>query len=435
MSPAVVALWVAAVLAAAAAAVVISDLETPHDEPVRAGADAVSKARVKPVAARDFADSVGVNIHLTYRTTPYGDFERVLSSLEDLGVRHVRDGLVVGRPDQEERLNRLADAGIRSTLIMGAPKVDTVADQIAVLERNLRVAEAIEGPNEYDVAGDPNWAPALRRYQRDLYAQVNANPALRDLGVLGPTVARTGNVDVLDGMRDAMDTANIHPYPGGGPPEPALARAHELLTKSTRRSDAVATETGYHNALKAGKGHPGVTEAVAADYLPRLFLSAYADGFRRTYWYELVDVAAGDPGREANFGLLRADFEPKPAFTALKNLMRLVSDSGKAAGARRRLRMSISSSPRPVRRLLLQKADGTYLLALWQELRLSGGARARLDERPARLRVELPQAVARATVYRPSRSSRPVTRLRGVKRIPVALGADAVVVHVARSAP
>ena len=47
-----------------------------------------------PVSADSIADSVGVNIHLHYDNTVYGNFPLIQSLLTDLGVRHTRDGLI-----------------------------------------------------------------------------------------------------------------------------------------------------------------------------------------------------------------------------------------------------------------------------------------------------------------------------------------------------
>src|SRR6202521_402282 len=41
--------------------------------------------------ADSLVDSIGVNIHMTYSTTAYGDVTAVKKMLSKLGVRHVRD--------------------------------------------------------------------------------------------------------------------------------------------------------------------------------------------------------------------------------------------------------------------------------------------------------------------------------------------------------
>ena len=46
------------------------------------------------VPADRLADSVGVNVHLHHTDTGYGDFELIKWLLAQLGVGHVRDGLI-----------------------------------------------------------------------------------------------------------------------------------------------------------------------------------------------------------------------------------------------------------------------------------------------------------------------------------------------------
>jgi hypothetical protein len=427
MRRAVLALWVAAGAAIVLAVIVLAGVGS-SGRSGSGGGSSRSAGGMTPVAAHAFADSIGVNVHLTYNTTPYGDFGRVLASLQKLGVHHIRDGLVPNRPDQIERFKQLAAAGIRADVIMGAPNSINLAQLIGDLKRARPAVEAVEGPNEYDISGDPHWRQSLIRYQRALYGRVREDPTLRDLTVFGPTVVTTRDFDVNGALRGAMNLANAHPYAGGGPPEPALRQNGTLLARAAGTSALVATEVGYHD--DRGPDQPGnlsVSEGVAADYLPRLFLSAYGDGYRRTYWYELVNTGADPTKPDQNYGLLRADFAPKPAFGALQNLMRLVSDPKDSKV--HALPLSISQPPGQVRRLLLEKSDGTYLLALWRELPLSAAGRKAADERPASVRVRLPDKADQVSLFRPSRSPRPVATWRHAATVAVPMRGDAVILQ------
>jgi hypothetical protein len=428
MRRAVLALWIVAAAAAVIALVVLMGVVPGgHDDN---GGRSAARGGAAPVPARAFADSVGVNLHLTYTSTPYGNFPRVLAALRQLGVHHIRDGLVPNRPDQVQRFKQLAASGIRTSVIMGAPNANDLDQEFASLHQARSAVDAVEGPNEYDVSGDPNWRRSLVRYQRELYTRIRQDPSLRPLPVIGPTVVTTQHFDVFAAMRGAMNFANAHPYPGGGPPEPALRMNSVPLRRAAGTNRLVATETGYHDDLGPDPpGNPSVSPAVAADYLPRLFLSAYGEGYRRTYWYELVNTGSDPHKPDENYGLLRANFAPKPAFGALRNLMRLVSDPGEGDTTTQPLALSISQSPSQVRRLLLEKRDGTYMLALWRELPLSGDGAQAADARPASVRIRLPRQAAQVTVFRPSRSAAPVATLHDVSTVPVSLPGDAVIVR------
>src|SRR5262245_3506764 len=71
------------------------------------------------VAADKFGDSRGVNVHLHYDGTLYADnFELIESRLLELGVRHVRDGMVdTTWQDYYERHMTLGRSGIKGTFI------------------------------------------------------------------------------------------------------------------------------------------------------------------------------------------------------------------------------------------------------------------------------------------------------------------------------
>ena len=127
-----------------------------------------------------------------------------------------------------------------------------------------------------------------------------------------------------------------------------------------------ATELGYSNALAAPAGQQPVSEYAGAVYLLREFLGNYQAGIARTYAYELIDDAADptDANIQDHYGLLRADYTPKPAFTALENLLALVGDQppGPLAG----LAVSPTQGPGDLHQLVLQQSPGSYVVVLWR---------------------------------------------------------------------
>ena len=88
----------------------------------------------------------------------------------------------------------------------------------------------------------------------------------------------------------------------------------------------------------------------------------FKNGFQETFFYQLLDEPSSPPG----FGLLRSDMSQKPAFTALSNLLKLLSDQG-GTFTPGSLPYSIAGADSNVDHLLLQKSDGTYWLILWLE--------------------------------------------------------------------
>src|SRR5207244_4299220 len=132
----------------------------------------------------------------------------------------------------------------------------------------------------------------------------------------------------------------------------------------------------------------------------------------RTFDYELLDEHPDPPRQniEANFGLLRNDFSEKPAFVALKRLIALLRDPGPSfkPGS---LGYTIKGAPSTLRQVLLQKRDGSFDLAIWNEVSIWDPATAK-PLRPADQsdQVVFTEPVRRVDVYRPSRLDRPLER-------------------------
>ncbi|MGK2936549.1 MAG: hypothetical protein ACSLFR_01905, partial [Solirubrobacteraceae bacterium] len=98
---------------------------------------------------------------------------------------------------------------------------------------------------------------------------------------------------------------------------------------------------------------------------------------------------------EAHFGLLRQDFSMKPAAVRMRNLMRLV-DPAATAGTAAALDFTLQGDLTGVERVLLRRADGMFVLAVWQKARVYDEYARREIGVPARaltLRTAAPMAV------------------------------------------
>jgi hypothetical protein len=393
---------------------------------------------VTPVSADAFYNSVGVSIHMSFWDTVYGQADRVAGALADLGVRHVRDGMWHSTVrDWNRRLYDqqavVARRGMKFTYGFDLrPESGTVSQRLGVIAGRLAgTAEAIEGPNEPDLYEAGDWLARLRRFMPELYDAVkhNPNPAIRSLPVLGPSFA-VGGEGAFGGNAKAMDLGNIHPYTGCQSPTPAhlrfVAGAYAPVSGGKKWW---ATEAGFNTALNSppnGNVQPPCDERTGAVYTLRTLLEHFKFGIARTFLYELIDLRP-DPGKvdaESNFGLLRNDFSPKPAFTAVKNLLRIVGSSG-------------PSKPRPTpfsakgcRSLLIERGDGTYLAFLWRlDSVWDRDARRPIVVPPKRVKVSVPDA-SWARLVRPldSTTETPVA-LRG-HQVELDLGGDPVALHL-----
>lgn len=381
-------------------------------------------AEVGARSADSFVDSIGVNTHTYYDDTAYYTrFDTVVERLRELGVRHVREGLMTGREDQYRMLNELAADGIRSTLIMGEPELgaDGLAELLATVKTKLPGAvEAVEGPNEYDSRGVPDWAAKLSAYQQQLYAGVKSDPALAALPVIGPSVVQKRNQEALGNISGSLDFGNVHPYPLDQPPERNVSSYLARAALNSGSKPVMATESGYHNTPGWTGEQPPVSEAAAATYMPRLFLDYFERGYARTFAYELLDQGADPSQRDANWGLLRADLSPKPAFTAIRNLISVLADPGPSF-APESLSYELGGDRAGLHQLLLQKRDGSFYLALWREQSVANGPVDVSPPAPSTVRVRLDRPVLEAQRFDPTGSAgaTPVGQSGGELSVPV----------------
>ena len=397
--------------------------------PASAGA-----APVQAKSAASFIDSIGVNTHTYYSDTVYASqFGTVEQRLRELGIHHIRENLVPNRPDQYQHLNELAAAGIKSTLILGAPEDGSagLGKLTSVLGSELRGSvDAVEGPNEYDLHGGADWMSKLAPYQSQLYSAIKSNPALSSLPVIGPSLGNT-NSDGSD-VSGSLDYGNIHSYPNGEEPESNVSRMLSMARDMSGSKPVTATETGYHTAVNWSGDHKPVSEAAEATYMPRLFLDYFNQGVARTFSYELVDEfpnpAQDEP--ESNFGLLRNDLSPKPAFTALRNLTTILADPD-LSFAPGSLDYTVSGDTGDLQQVLLQKSDGSYYLALWRaESVWNNQSRTPETAASGSVQVSFADDVASAEEFQPNSSSQTVRSLSTAAPLSLKIGPQVVIVRL-----
>ena len=263
-------------------------------------------------------DHVGVQLHLRWEGTPYYDLPKVIAAVRDLGVGHVRDSFNVGWPTQNAQLGQVADecgVGLTLTARMTDPIDGFVAGVAALGSRVI----AVEGVNEWDNTGRPDWAAELRAHHVALYAAVKK--AMPNMPVLAPSLADPEKAKILGPV--LCDYGNAHAYPNGPASDPWLAKCRTVASGIAAGKPVIVTETGYTNTLRDAdvKYHHPVTEAVAGGYVADLVTAHLSAGAPRVFVYELYDQQPTDTDVEHGFGLLRNDGTPKPAYVALRQLL------------------------------------------------------------------------------------------------------------------
>jgi hypothetical protein len=113
----------------------------------------------------------------------------------------------------------------------------------------------------------------------------------------------------------------------------------------------VSTETGYARGT-------GLSDAIIGRYELRTLFENLRLGVCRTYLYELID----DPTSK-NDGLLTSSFSPRPAYTAILNVLSLLKDVN--FGRPDKLDYTLTGQTQNVCQVLLQKSNGSFYLAIW----------------------------------------------------------------------
>ena len=317
-----------------------------------------------PSASDAFVDSAGVNVHLASGASLYANQSAVQSLLTTLGVRHIRDGAAIGQPSVCAAEVQLAASGVHLDLITSPQwSVAVLTPWLACLGSAV---DAVEGPNEYDLSNDPNFAATLGAYMQLLY------PAMKPLPVIAPSLTTEAAFVAVGSLAKSVDYGNVHAYFAGRNPGTTgwggtdaygtyatIAYGKNLAAITSGGKPVVSTETGYSDDPTDEYAVPAATKA---RYIARTLLEDWNAGVTRTYLYELADDG-GTPF--SHYGLVDALGNPKPAYVMLKNLLAHLTDPG-GAFATARLNYSLTA-PATVHHVLFEQRTGRYHLVLWVE--------------------------------------------------------------------
>jgi hypothetical protein len=342
--------------------------------------------------------------------------------------------------------------GVRYVLIGHNLPIDPLVSEGVTLA-NANALLAFEGPNEpnsfpitYKGAiggGSHSWIP-VAQYQRDLYAAVKANPTVKNYPVFATSVGGAENDNVgmqfltipkgagtlmPDGTRYA-DYANPHNYAKGNggcgvlqdnqawnAADPILRGCWDNLSqeygvtwykKFPGYSDAqlqtlprVTTETGW--------GTDSISEENQGKVLLNVYLAQFKRAWTYSFIYEFVD-GGGSPASQG-WGIYYSNMTPKLSATYIHNMTTILADVvSRPTGS---MNYSIPAEPPTVHDLLMQKSDGTFYLAVWDE-RVPGTGTDNLN-------VDLGGPHASVTIYDPTAGTAAVQTLTNVSSIPLTL--------------
>jgi hypothetical protein len=321
------------------------------------------------IRADAFVDSIGVNTHFENSNSPYyAQFAGMERLLVTSGIRHFRDNMSFSA-DFIAKVKELAYLKIHGTY--AAPPTVTQSQVQTYPALVYPSLEQFETPNEADDQGNANWPQTCAAFQKKFYGWVKSSPKSAAYRVLGPGLAFAGDFKYIPGLSAYMDVGNFHDYMGTynpgfpGGPWGGMKSIKNYETVTSGNKPVIATETGYGTIPGNGRNDPSVDNRTQLRYMTRLYFESLKLGISRSYSYELVDETITTKGF-LTFGLLNSNLSPKPAFTGIKSLIGALQDPGPSFNTSS-LSYNISGLS-SVHHLLMQKRNGTFVLAVWLEL-------------------------------------------------------------------
>ncbi len=241
---------------------------------------------------------------------------------------------------------------------------------------------AIEGPNEIDGSGvcSDQYCTTEVLTQAYLANGARTSGSIPSTTQIWAAASSNGHCEANtawgtaygDVFETFIDATNNHGYFGSNQPDIASTGgsvcglaplygswkyfvAAAGLEAPTSAKPVTTTETGYTDA---SGGVAPVDATTKAKYELRDVLGYFAAGSKYTFLYDLADDFSG------SYGITDQNLNPKPAYTALENLISILADPGSTyAPAKFSYALSTGSD---VSSLFLGKRDGSYWLVLWQ---------------------------------------------------------------------
>ncbi|MEM6820831.1 MAG: hypothetical protein AAF558_02655 [Verrucomicrobiota bacterium] len=363
-----------------------------------AGSPPANAAVVTAKKSDDFVDSIGINIKLD-RNVYNNNWSQVKSRFQELGIWQYRDGLklVNNSSTYRNRFQQLYnESGAKGLFVWGPWENQGKPGNQAVgaAKKGLDYVRIISGPNEpdlfwennYDNNSSTNIWQEVRNYQNSMYDALKADSATDHIVVTTPPLSTYTKADDLGNAGNIKcDRIAWHFYTGQGHPDKSeigtgITQTKNGLGKSSfPNSDMFTTEAGHNSWKTANPGNSNnssVNEVTQMRYNVRILAEHFRRGIKRTYLHQLMDLGTNPSQFNNSWGIVKADGNktPKPAFTAIKNIVSLFKERSWNSSSKTwnnpsftpgSLDYSITGSTDSVRSVLLQKSNGTFYMLVW----------------------------------------------------------------------
>ncbi len=388
--------------------------------------------------AADFIESIGINTHIDFTWTSYANTQKVIDSINYIGVKNLRDSANNSSDLGANGLwQRVADAtGAQFSAFISSNTTEGMTTRLNMVQQLAQqgIIEYIEGANEADsgfnAAGNLQLGAQFQQQVHMLGTQLGI-PVINMSFGQGWDVSSTGNYGAVGDLTAYAEYANAHTYFGTGNAPDATIDLINSATQLAAHRPVIATEMGWYTTGVQSDPN-SVSESVQAKYMLDALLYSYQTGTVKTYLYELLDRQK-DSNSDNNFGLFHADGTPKAAATALHNLTTLLADSGTGAASftTHPLNYALNGLTSSDHSMLIEKSDGTHWIALWNETRLSSATvSADIAVPNHTVTLTLPANSADITIYDPLTGTSVIQAANGVRSIDISLPDHPVLIQI-----
>lgn len=437
---------------------------------------------ITPYRAFNFLDSIGVNVQLTFGGAGGANWDnttgatnpntgsawasaqaKIAYELNYGGFRHIRQGGLEGRTDVVADINYFfAQYGITALIVQQVDSnVPNISEDMTMMRTVTPGAiEAYSGTNEW-----PSNYTKLTYNGTDYYSNGNSsgrsNTPNLNWGPIDNMVsiaALRSNVETANTLYIAASPANLsgaypwtepyvdgmdwHVYANEGIQlSPNISGAVPLARAGSPRAKRVfITETGCTDQANSGAGYGDCGNAhTQAVSIVNAEMTAYNVGGADTqsFIYELMndvtDPSGGPYNVEHNFGLFNGDGSPKTSGAAVHNMTTILADTGTNPSGFQvaAVPFVVTGLPSGGSKMLLQKANGTYELLLWNgNATIFNGTSNEVTPATTSVNIAFGSSQTTVKIYDPITGSSATSTSSNVSSITVPLAADPKIVEI-----
>jgi len=357
------------------------------------------------VRTADFIATLGVNTHIGSAADGYQNLSVVAASINYLGLKNLRDSpLLASGATTWLQVAQATGAKFDAYEPLGSPStMQASLNQVPQLASE-GILNYVEGGNEEDDAYPVSVGNSLAitaQFQQQVY-QVGHSLGLPVINMsfgAGWTADNNwqGDYGAVGDLSAYADFANAHTYPQPGQlPDSTVQRLSGLAHLAASSRPVITTEIGWNRAR--------FSPDAIAKYALDAAMDGMKDGDAQMYFYSLFDNGAGQ------YGLMNQDGTTLPVGQAIHNLTTLLADGGASARSFTpgSFNYTLSQTTAHDNSLLFEKSDGTYWLAVWDEV-----------DPAHQIGVALPSPAAEIRVFDPLTGTAPIQDVKGVSSVTV----------------